>query len=317
MTGPFDILIVGAGSAGSVLACACPRTPTSASGSWRRGAAPSDPDIANPRKWPALQDRPYDWAYRTTPQAGTAGRVHPWPRGRIVGGSSCLHAMAHVRGHAADFDAWATVTGSDSGPTKASCPPSAGSKLLGRREPSTAPGAHCPSTCPTRRSAPSCALHGGRSRPRRSLHRRAQRRPAERRRAPNSLTIRNDRRVSAADAFLTPVLGRPNLTLVTGVRVHRLAFDGDRVTGVEAEIDGRSETIAAGVVLLAMGAVRDAAPPDALRHRPGGGPQTRGHSVRHAREAVGANLHDHLLTAGNVYRARRPVPRRGCSIRNR
>ncbi len=104
------------------------------------------------------------------------------------------------------------------------------------------------------------------------------------------------------------MLGRPNLNLVTGVRVHRLAFDGDRVTGVEAEIDGRPASIAAGLVLLAMGAV--ATP--LLLMRSGIGPQAdlkrAGIPVRHAREAVGANLHDHLLTAGNVYRARRPVP---------
>src|SRR5690606_39071370 len=70
------------------------------------GDLPSDPDIADPLKWPMLQGRPYDWAFETQPQRHGAGRTHAWPRGRVVGGSSCLHAMAHVRGHPQDFDAW-------------------------------------------------------------------------------------------------------------------------------------------------------------------------------------------------------------------
>ena len=72
---------------------------------------PSDPDIADPLKWTMLQGRAYDWAYRTVPQPFTANRVHEWPRGKIVGGSSCLHAMAYVRGHPDDFEPWAQAGG--------------------------------------------------------------------------------------------------------------------------------------------------------------------------------------------------------------
>src|ERR1700733_1023683 len=108
----FDVLIVGAGSAGCVLAARLSENADVRVGILEAGGPASDPDIAIPQKWPLLAGRDYDWAYRTTPQAATAGRVHDWPRGRVIGGSSCLNAMAHVRGAREDFNAWSDITGS-------------------------------------------------------------------------------------------------------------------------------------------------------------------------------------------------------------
>ncbi|BBE73543.1 GMC family oxidoreductase [Oharaeibacter diazotrophicus] len=305
----FDVLIVGAGSAGSVLAWRLSEEPGLRVGVLEAGGHPDDPDIAIPQKWPVLQDRPYDWAYRTLPQAGTAGRVHPWPRGRLVGGSSCIHAMAHVRGHADDFAPWAEATGSDAWSHAGLLPSfrrieafSGGASAqhggdgplpVWLPDAELAPVVRAYMAAGLARGVPHIGEHNGG--PLKGV-------------AANSLTIRDGRRVSAADAFLVPVLGRPNLTLVTGVRVHRLAFDGDRVTGVEAEVDGRPARFSAGTVLLAAGAV--ASP--LLLMRSGVGPAAdlsrAGIPVRLDRAGVGDNLHDHMLTAGNVYRARRPVP---------
>jgi pyridoxine 4-oxidase len=126
--------------------------------------------------------------------------------------------------------------------------------------------------------------------------------------APNSLTIRAGRRVTAADAYLDPVRARANLTVISHAPVHTLRVSGARVVGVTAQIDGRPTTVSAAMTLLCAGAV--ASP--LLLMRSGIGPATSlaraGVSCIADHPGVGENLHDHLLTAGNVYRAKRPVP---------
>lgn len=306
----FDVLVLGAGSAGSVLAARLSQDRGLGVGLVEAGEAPSDPDIADPAKWPALQGRSYDWAYRTAPQAGTAGRVHPWPRGRILGGSSCLHAMAHVRGHRDDFAPWAEASGSMLWSYEGLLPGFLRSECFsGAAHPLHGTGGPLPVHLPNEEISPvvRAYMEAGLSLGLPDLrdHNIGPLRGV----APNSLTIRHGRRVSAADAYLTPeVLARPNLTLLTGLRVHRLELEGDAVSAVLAEAEGKPLRLLAGRVILAMGAV--ASP--LLLMRSGIGPQAdlkaAGIACRLDRPGVGGNLHDHLLTAGNVYRSSRPVP---------
>lgn len=305
----IDVLIVGGGSAGCVLAARLSENAALQVTLIEAGGPATDPDIAIPQKWPLLAGRDYDWAYRTTPQAGTAGRIHEWPRGKILGGSSCLHAMAHVRGDRDDFRPWGAATRSQRWSYDGLLPAFRRMESFsGGADSAHGAGGPLPVMLPDSELSPVVraymAAGAAAGIPWRGDHNTGCLLGI----APNSLTIRAGRRVTAADAYLAPALGRPNLTVLSRAVVHRLVLSGARATGVTVEIDAGLRTLSAGMVILCAGAI--ASP--LLLMRSGIGPAA---SLAHAGVAcmadhagVGENLHDHLLTAGNVYRARRPVP---------
>ena len=105
-TNRFDYVVVGAGSAGCVLAARLSEDANTRVALIEAGGPADDPAITDPTQWPFLAGAAFDWNYRTQRQSQTAGRSHAWPRGKLVGGTSCLNAMAHVRGHPTDFDRW-------------------------------------------------------------------------------------------------------------------------------------------------------------------------------------------------------------------
>ena len=305
----FDVLIVGAGSAGCVLAARLSENPEITVGVIEAGGPATDPDIAVPQRWPMLAGRDYDWAYRTVPQPRTAGRIHDWPRGRVIGGSSCLNAMAHVRGAKDDFRAWAEITGAARWSYEGLLPAFRRTESFsGGASEQHGTGGPLPVLLPDAELSPvvraymAAGLAAGI--PWLGDHNTGRLIGV----APNSLTIRAGRRVTAADAYLEPVLARGNVTVISRTMVHRLTLSGTRVTGVSAEIDGRVRTVEAGVTVLCAGAI--ATPLLLMRSGIGPAPslERAGVACISDHPGVGENLHDHLLTAGNVYRAKQPVP---------
>lgn len=305
-----DVLIIGSGSAGSIVANRLSADPSRRVTVLEAGARVTDPEMRRPELWPFIHGRSYDWAYRTTQQAGLAGRSLEWARGRGPGGSSLIHAMAHMRGSRADFQHWVDETGDQrwswdsllSAFIRSETFSGGASEVHGDSGPLPVllPGPDLSSPLVQDYLAAWETLGV----PRIPDHSQGEMLGA----TPNSLTIRNGERVTVSDVYLDPVLKRSNLSLHTGVTVHRLLFNHGRVTGVAVTIGDRREVMEADEVILCGGSIGD---PLLLMRSGIGDPRvlrTAGVDTILESAEVGTNLHDHLLGAGNLYSSRLPVP---------
>jgi len=306
----YDVAIVGGGSAGALLAARLSEDPSRDVVLIEAGGEPDDPDIWNPAAWPALQGRDYDWDYRTEPQPGTAGRVHHWARGKAVGGSSLLHAMGHMRGHPEDFAAWVEATADTRWSWENLLPAfmaiedhSLGSDGIhgkGGPLPVYLPGEE---VSPVARAFIEAGAALGL--PRICGHNTGEMVGV----TPNSLTIRDGKRVTVADAWLTSdVRARKNLTILTGHLVRRLKLEAGRVEALEAVGRDGPVEIVADQIILSAGSIES----PALLMRSGIGPEdvlaAAGVACKIVSPDLGRNLQDHLLGAGNLYAARQTVP---------
>lgn len=305
-----DVLIIGAGSSGSILANRLSADPARQVTVLEAGTRVTDPDVARPELWPFIQGREYDWAYTTTAQPGLDGRALPWPRGKGFGGSSNLHAMAHMRGARADFASWAAATGDNRWSWDGLLPHfralerySSGADMLHGVDgpmPVLLPGDELISPL-VRTYLDAWESLGVR---RIDDHNGGEMIGA----TPNALTIANGERVTVADAYLYPVQNRPNLTVLDGATVHRLRLKDGRVRGIEYSRLGQDHLIEAETVILAAGSIGD--PLLLMRSGVGDPAVLAAADVQPVldRREVGRNLHDHLLGAGNLYRSRKTVP---------
>jgi choline dehydrogenase len=289
----YDYIIVGAGSAGCVLANRLSQDSSAKVLLLEAGGPDSSPEIRMPAAYLKLFRTGADWAFFTEPEEQLQGRKLYWPRGKMLGGSSSMNAMIYIRGNRHDYEQWRDLGNhgwgfSDVLPWFKKCEKHAAgaSEYHGAEGELNVSDQRCVNALA--RAFVEAAVETGFSR------------------NPDfngaeqegfgffQVTQRNGRRCSTADAFLRPALNRPNLTVKMNVHVSRIYFEGNHATGVDflqgkdsvRERAGREIILSAGAIgspqLLMLSGI---GPAEELRRL--------GISVIHDLPGVGKNLQDH------------------------
>jgi choline dehydrogenase-like flavoprotein len=295
MTDSHDYLIVGGGSAGAVLAARLSEDPQARVAVLEAGPPDRSVLIHCPAGLAVMaQTGTANWAFQTVPQPGLGGRRGYQPRGKVLGGSSSINAMIYLRGQPEDYAHWAQLGNpgwawdevlpyfrrAEHNERGADAWHAQGGPLnvMDLRSPN-AFGAHFVEAC-AQAGLPLNADFNGAS---------------QEGAGPYQVTHRHGERFSVAKAYLTPNLGRPNLSVITGARATRLLMEGRRCIGVEVRRDdGSTQTLRARrEVLVCAGALQS--PQLLMLSGIGDGAllQDMGLPVAHHLPAVGQHLHDH------------------------
>jgi choline dehydrogenase len=295
----YDYVIIGAGSAGCVLAARLSEDPSARVLLLEAGPPDDADEIHIPAAVNLLWKTQYDWDYTTVPQDRAGGRGIYWPRGKTLGGSSSINAMIYIRGNRYDYDTWRDEYGcsgwgyadllpyfrrAEDNSRGSSAYHGAGGPLrvqdAGHRSPLTKAFVEAAIAC----GLPANDDFNGAQQDGVGFY---------------QVTQRGGRRVSAADAYLRPAMSRPNLTVRTDALATRIEVDEGRATTVHYLHGGVAETARAErEILLAGGAVNS--PQLLMLSGIGPADHLRGLGIDVVADSpgVGANLCDHpIVTA--------------------
>jgi choline dehydrogenase len=302
----YDYIIVGSGSAGSVLANRLSAEPDAKVLLLEAGGSDASLFVRMPAGIAKLDTPRFNWLYETAPQPAMDGRRMYWPRGRILGGSSSINAMIYIRGQAADYDHWHKV--GNAGWGYADVLPyfkkaernerlhddfhGGDGPLNVAERPYTNPLSHAFVAAAQQAGVPLNADFNGATQLGCGLF---------------QVTQKGGARWSAASAYLHPASARGNLTIITKAQAMRVLIEHGRAVGVEYVRGGKPHTVRAErEVLLAAGAINSPqllllsgiGPADELR--------ANGAPVVFDLPGVGKNLQDHI-NVNIVRRAEKPI----------
>ncbi|HWL81001.1 MAG TPA: choline dehydrogenase [Roseomonas sp.] len=303
----FDYVIVGGGTAGCVLANRLSEDPRNSVLLMEAGGQDKGFWIPIPAGFSKLLvNERFNWRFETDPEPGTLNRRIVVPRGKGLGGSTLINGMIFVRGQAMDFDGWAQL--GNRGWSYADVLPYF--RKLERFEDGASEwrGGDGPMSVvrvAERNPLAEAFIGAGEQAgfPRNPDYNGADQEGF----GYYQVNQKNGRRWSAAEAYLRPVLSRPNLTVWTEVHATRLMLEGRRVTGVVyRQGDAEKQVAARGEVILAAGAVQS---PHLMELSGIGNPEVlaaAGVPVAHALPGVGRNYRDHFCTRMN-WRVTQPI----------
>jgi choline dehydrogenase len=288
-----DLIVIGAGTAGCVLAEQLTR-----SGKLRvllveAGGKPGNRFVSIPAGFPKLFRSEVDWAFESEPQAAVGGRRVFTPRGKMLGGSSNMNAQMHQWCHPADFDAWASAGASGWSWDEVAPVFRAQEHWLGD-DPSGLRGRDGPMlVAPNHNVRPLSQAFVAAARQAGLGDRPDYNGTAYQGAWISDIAHRDGKRYSVYDAYLKPAMRRANLEVMTGAQATKLLFEGTRASGVMVRRGGEQNSIPARGVVLAAGAFGS---PHLLLHS-GVGPAAAlaAHGLARVHDApeVGANLQDH------------------------
>jgi len=291
----FDYVIIGAGSAGCVLANRLSEDPNLTVALLEAGGRDTNPWLHVPAGYyRTMLDPSVTWQFGAGPEPELDGRVVPWPRGRVLGGSSSINGLLYVRGQSQDYDTWRQLGNAGWSYTdilpyfkRAQDQERGGDDFHGSGGPL--------GVSDVRMKNPLCEAYieagvaaglqgtddfNGANQEGIGYY---------------QLTTKDGRRCSTAVGYLKPVMSRPNLTVITEAMVERVLLEGKKAVGVAYGYRGVSKTVRArGEVLLSAGAIGSPQTLQLSGIGPGQILKNAGVEVAHELAGVGQNLQDHF-----------------------